>query len=636
MIRNLLIFTLGFVYFGQIAEIKAQLVVADGLSPNVLVNNVLTGDNGIEIKNISYTGYDRSIALFENGNSSGLGIDKGIILSSGLAVGAKGPNNEGTYTSGAGGTGSNLLDKYAGAKTIDAAELQFDFRPQTDGVVFNYVFSSEEYIEWVNKGFNDIFGFFVQGPGITGEKNVAIVPNSTLPVSIDNINHLSNSQYFRMNNIPGSVSYKFLQHDAQTVVLEAKIDLIPCEWYTIKMAVADVGDNKWDSWVFIEAQSFKHKTKVGRDTFYCDESFNKTLDAGYPGKRVIWSTADTTQTIKINKFGTYWVEIFTDCGSFKDHITIAPAIQPFSIGRDTIYCGNLPARTLEVEGQVFEKYFWSSGDTTPTIIVKKPGNYNLKVWRYGCSESAAIDLNTKPFPTIELGSDTVVCSGNKIMLTAGSDTLNYKWNDGSSNNTKEVSSGGRFFVTANLNGCIDSDTINVDYREAFLFDLGPRQTVKCSRDITIIDTKLRDTSNYIFDWSNGHKGPYLITDIGGTYWVEVSDKHCDYKQSDTLTLIQYEGGAQYFMPNAFSPNKDEWNNTFGPVHALHSVKSYKLLIYNRWGQLIFHTENEEDKWDGTFNGTPSEPGVYLYICEIRSNCLPDNEQFKKGVFHLLK
>jgi gliding motility-associated-like protein len=61
-----------------------------------------------------------------------------------------------------------------------------------------------------------------------------------------------------------------------------------------------------------------------------------------------------------------------------------------------------------------------------------------------------------------------------------------------------------------------------------------------------------------------------------------------------------------------------------------------MLIYNRWGELVFKTETPEDRWDGNFNGAPADPGVYMYICEIRSTCLPDKEQFKRGAFNLLR
>jgi hypothetical protein len=330
---------------------KAQLTVADGISPNALVRNVLLGDGAIELKNISYNGLDRSIGLFENGNSTDLGLDKGIILSTGYAVGSKGPNDKNDFTLpiGQGGPGSALLNNYTKGTTLDAATLQFDFKPLSEEVVFTYVFSSEEYTEFVDGGFNDIFGFFVEGPGITGEQNVALVPGTQIPVSIDNISHVTNSKYYRFNNIPNTAMHNFLQHDGQTVVLEAHLKLIPCEWYTIKLAIADVGDNKYDSWVFIGAQSFRHKTDLGNDTFFCEENFNKTLDAGHEDKRVYWSTGDTSHKITVNKFGDYWVEIFTPCGSFKDYITLSPAITPISLGEDTSYCGAINDRTLEVK-----------------------------------------------------------------------------------------------------------------------------------------------------------------------------------------------------------------------------------------------------------------------------------------------
>ncbi|MFM9944338.1 MAG: choice-of-anchor L domain-containing protein, partial [Bacteroidia bacterium] len=195
---------------------KAQLIVGEA-DPYILVTNVLVG-KGISTNNISYTGHKRSCGFFENGLASKLKMDAGIILSTGIAVGAKGPNNVGDKsTSEEKTSGSSLLDLYTSKPTYDAATLQFDFTPQTEDIIFNYIFASEEYIEYVDKNVSDIFGFFISGPGIIGEQNVALVPGKSLPVSIDNINHLRNSQYFNLNTI----GEKTLQADGYTTILTA-------------------------------------------------------------------------------------------------------------------------------------------------------------------------------------------------------------------------------------------------------------------------------------------------------------------------------------------------------------------------------------------------------------------------------
>ena len=303
-----------FLFIG-IGKTYAQFIVGEGFSAQVLVGNVLVGD-GVQTRNIKYTGHNRAIALFENGDDADLGLDKGIIISSGIAAESKGPNNTLDNTKDLGYPGDQTLDKIAGMQTGDAGVLQFDFKPQTEEIEFKYIFSSEEYIKYVDRGFNDVFGFFISGPGITGEQNVAKIPGSNVEVTIDNVNHKKNTQYFKMNDKPGSDSYKYLQHNAQTVVLKANLTLQACEWYTIKLAIADVGDKDLDSWVFIGSKSFKHKTGIGSDTAFCSDNFIQTLDAGHPNRQVLWSTGERTQKIQVSGYGKYWVEVTTQCGSF--------------------------------------------------------------------------------------------------------------------------------------------------------------------------------------------------------------------------------------------------------------------------------------------------------------------------------
>jgi gliding motility-associated-like protein len=615
---------------------KAQLTVADGISPNALIRNVLLGDPSIEVKNISYSGYDRSVALFENGNTSSLGLDKGIILSSGLAVGAKGPNNSEKFTSGQGAPGSTLLNGYITGKTLDAATLQFDFKPLTSEVVFTYVFSSEEYTEFVDKGFDDIFGFFVQGPGILGEQNVALVPGTNIPVSIDNISNITNSKYFIQNIYPNTPMNNFLQHDGQTVVLEAHLQLIPCEWYTIKLAIADVQDNMFDSWVFIGAQSFKHKTDLGNDTFFCEENFTKTLYAGNEDKRVYWSTGDTSHKITVDKFGDYWVEVFTKCGSFKDYITIAPAISSISLGKDTAYCGIINNHNLEVTDKGYERYLWSTGDTTRSLMVDKPGKYWLKVSKYGCQRYDTINLTTKPIPMFSIANDTFLCQGDKAYFYSTPNADSYLWSTGSVTPDLTVDSPGTYRLVTAKDGCLFEDSVHVFYRYPFEFDLGPAMLVKCRREPALLDTRIIDVENYNFNWSSGEKSSYIFKETGGTYSIVVTDKHCNYSWQDAINLVQYEGGFSFFVPNSFTPNDDKLNDIFGPVHSLTSINSFKMAVFNRWGEKVFESTDPNIYWDGKIEGIPAPNGVYIWYVDIRSNCLPDDEQFQQGSVHLMR
>lgn len=182
--------------------------------------------------------------------TSNIGLGQGIVLTTGSIDNVKGPNDDPSAATENGGPGDTQLDALVGVKTMDACVLEFDLVPSCDELKINYVFASEEYPLFVGTPYNDLFGFFISGPGITGTVNMATVPGTTTPVAINNVNGTTNSQYF-VNNDNGQT----IQYNGFTKPLTAKMKVIPCSSYHLKMAIADVGDESYDSGVFIEAGS---------------------------------------------------------------------------------------------------------------------------------------------------------------------------------------------------------------------------------------------------------------------------------------------------------------------------------------------------------------------------------------------
>lgn len=235
--------------------LSAQLTVSQQAAQS-LVQNVLLG-NGVTASNISFSGASQMLGSF-NGSSSNIGLANGIILSTGRIQDATGPNQSS-------GSGENLSQNgFApleqaignGAETQDAAVLKFDFVCEGDVVNFRYVFASEEYPEYVGSEFNDAFAFFIQGPGITGMQNIALIPGTTLPVAINNVNAGTNNNFF-VNNGNGTTSGgSTVEFDGFTRPLIARANVIPCQQYTITIVIADVSDGIYDSAVFLEGQSF--------------------------------------------------------------------------------------------------------------------------------------------------------------------------------------------------------------------------------------------------------------------------------------------------------------------------------------------------------------------------------------------
>jgi hypothetical protein len=230
-----------------------QLVVTPDANASDLANTILGA--GITINSASYSGASGAVGTFTGGNSpgTGLGIDSGIILTTGAAVGAVGPNNTSGYSVANGTPGSPILNPLVpGFQTFDAAILTINFTTSTAGsVFFNYAFGSEEYPEWVGQ-FNDVFGFFLDGtaPG----NNIALIPGTTTPVSIDTINAGVNSQYYIDNNgnNVGGTSPLNIQYDGLTSVLTATATNLAAGSHTITLAIADAGDENLDSGVFIQ------------------------------------------------------------------------------------------------------------------------------------------------------------------------------------------------------------------------------------------------------------------------------------------------------------------------------------------------------------------------------------------------
>ena len=195
---------------------------------------------------VTYQGPGSASGSFTGGLASGIGIDEGILLTTGTATDAVGPNDSGSTGTANGSGGNGLLDGLVGGTVEDATVLEFDFTTDTGDLFFNFVFASEEYNEFVNQGFNDVFGFFVDGV------NIALIPGTSDPVSIDNINLGSNPGLYN-DNEAGAFD---IEYDGFTDVFTASAMGLSAGSHTMTIAIADFGDSIYDSAVFIEAGTF--------------------------------------------------------------------------------------------------------------------------------------------------------------------------------------------------------------------------------------------------------------------------------------------------------------------------------------------------------------------------------------------
>ena len=271
---SLLLLSIGWLC---ISSLFAQISVEPAIvfTPEDLIENVFLGD-GVEVTNINFNGSAQAVGLFNNGQND-IDIANGIIMSTGFARDAAKKNttpDNGGSPPGAASDDPDLAD-IANEGLEDVVIYEITFIPTADTLRFRYVFASEEYPEWACSNFNDVFGFFISGPGINGPytnnaENIALIPDpadpsgltfTNLPVTINNVNDQGIdpaggcfsdfSVYY--NSIPNGNTPTF---DGYLDVFTAQAIVQPCLPYTIKLAIADRGDPDYDTAVFLEAKSF--------------------------------------------------------------------------------------------------------------------------------------------------------------------------------------------------------------------------------------------------------------------------------------------------------------------------------------------------------------------------------------------
>jgi hypothetical protein len=241
----------------------AAITVQDQTDPTVTPQSLaeLLGGVGVTISNVTYQGTLTSSGQFQGGAGI-IGFEEGVILSSGEANDVPGPNDSDSNTSSFGNPGDPDLDDLSGFDTHDATVLEFDITPQADTLTFDYVFASEEYNEFVESSFNDVFGFFVESGGV--KVNCAVVGTPSQPVSINTINQgnpfgvppFSNPELYRNNDLSDGGGLINTEADGLTVVLTCNASVTPGVPNHIKLAIADASDFILDSWVFLRANSF--------------------------------------------------------------------------------------------------------------------------------------------------------------------------------------------------------------------------------------------------------------------------------------------------------------------------------------------------------------------------------------------
>lgn len=530
--RKISLILLGFLSF---SSVKAQITVSNAQAPNNLVQNVLLG-NGVTATNITYNGSavnaqtpQGNISFF-NATNTTFPISSGVLLTTGNATVAPGPN-------GAAGASNNTpatpnvssdqdLNDISAANVTNGAILEFDFVPTGDTVSFKYIWASEEYPEFAppNGGVNDVFGFFLSGPGLSGPYinnavNIAVIPGTNTPIGINNVNAITNQTYY-VNNSNGAAYGTAIQYDGTTVVMTAVAQVQCGQTYHIKLALCNVLDNGWDSGVFLEANSFGSEAveiavaTVTGDTTIIENCSTAQFIFSRPQSQV-----NDTLVINYNISGTATMGV--DYTGVVNPVTFLP-------GEDTVIV------TIVASGDAIV-------ETPESVIITA-----ITVTECGDTilTSGTLYIIDRPILNIVETDPTVFCANDSVMshvfVTNGYGPYTYSWNYMNQTNDTAyfpaTQNGSTNYIITATDACgsMGTDTVTVTMNQTLAIDtMGTQNTSACASTGVVWGLVEGNTGQPQFNWTGPTPGSAFTIDASvmqnlpaGWYVFTITDNVC--------------------------------------------------------------------------------------------------------------
>jgi len=520
------------------------IAVSPTQTPQQLVNTVLLGA-GVVATNITINGVPGlanapfgNIAYFTNANAN-FPMASGMVLTTGDAAGAIGPNNSTNSTNV--GSSQNVsfdqdLNAIANGSITNGVILEFDFVPAGDTLIFNYLFGSDEYTEFSPSNFNDAFGIFLWGPGISGPfalagypnggENIAVIPGGT-PVTINNVNWITNTPYYVYNEAPQDTYQDAIQYDGTTVKLTASASVQCNQTYHIKFAISNVLDQSYDSGVFLEAGSFQTaEVSVAVATV----SGDTTIVEGCTYAEFIFTRPD-------NQVGDTLIINYSISGSAIQGVDYNNLLSPITFlpGVDTVILNLTPIQDGLTEG--FESV------TISVYIINPCGDTIVS--------EGTIYIGDGPIINIMESDPVVQCYPDSVLLTAsasgGYGPYDISWTTMSGTPLGNQDS---LMVNFSQNGVVQYLVTAVDqcnFTQTDTATLTINQTIQID-SISIVNSSCvpsgvlsavtsGTTGNVTYNWSNGQNGQTIQNLSSGWYQLTITDDVCSASDSAFVGII---------------------------------------------------------------------------------------------------
>jgi gliding motility-associated-like protein len=333
------------------------------------------------------------------------------------------------------------------------------------------------------------------------------------------------------------------------------------------------------------------------------------FDAGSNFKNYSWSTGSNLNKISTSKDGVYSITVtdFNGCKTKDTMVLKVNSLPIVELGDNQKICdGEMVTLQSTTEGS---SYLWNDGSSNKTLEVKTSGKYSLSITdTNSCVGKDEVEITVIQFPKVNLGSDQEICEGQVASLSISDSKASYYWSSSEKESTIAVATTQSIILTQyNDVLCLVRDTVNIIVIPYPKSELGNDTTVCFTETFDgalILDAGVLADS---YLWDNGSTSSSISIDAKGTYSVSLTNgKSCTIEDQIVVNTLCK---TSLFCPTAFTPNNDGTNDIFYVIGA--NVDKFQLLIFNRWGDIIFESNDMSYGWDGTVNDNKVQQDVYV-------------------------
>lgn len=643
-----------------------NITVNETFTPQQLIENILVNSGCVSVSNFSASGGnfgtgELSYGYF-NANGSVFPFQEGILLTTGKLNSAIGPNsNFSDDGNNSGWAGDADLNTALGlSNTFNASTLEFDFVPNANTISFEYIFSSEQYLLNPSSGqcnFTDGFAFLLKEASATTYQNLALIPGTSTPVRVNTVRGngticpSANETYFdafNTGNYPTT-------YDGQTKVLTAQSTVNPGTLYHIKLVIADEGNGRFDSGIFLRAGSFISEKDLGADRLIATgnplcNGENLTLNATQTGATSYqWfqngnPVGTNSPTYNVTSAGNYSVEININASctlTGEIEIEYAPnlsiADSSFEVC-DTDTDGLASFNLATIQTQIFNSLpanFVVGLFDSPTSTTPLPSNYtNTNDFQQiiyaritnidNCYGNIPITLNVNIFPGTYTTETIGICNNTPTNISAPSG-FSYSWNTNpvATTQTITIATAGTYIVTmTNAAGCTKTKTFTVVNSEvATITNIDV--TDFSNQLIATISVTGNGNYEYSLDGITYQSSPVFNLLEEGEYTIYVNDINDCGEVSESFYALSY--------PKFFTPNGDSYNDTWYIKNlSKKGLENSTISIFDRFGKLLKQIYPNKNGWNGTLDGKKLPESDYWFVLELA------NGKTVKGHFSLIR